>query len=141
MLNADFCLFQLTDLSIQYVSGVCRYLRSLDISGCHLVTDKSIRSFVRNDLKLVYLGLLWCPRISKEMYLRLASIIPEVKHNGEDPPPIFKALIEAGIQQPPVKSQPTTSSTLPPTSSMAQLEVGQVIGSSLSNKQIVVQGD
>lgn len=29
---------QVTDLSIQYLTGVCRYLRYLDVSGCILLS-------------------------------------------------------------------------------------------------------
>lgn len=33
-----YVLFQLTDLSMQYLSGVCRHISYLDISGCYHIT-------------------------------------------------------------------------------------------------------
>ena len=30
-------------MAIQYLSGVCFYLTSLDLTGCTLITDKSLK--------------------------------------------------------------------------------------------------
>ena len=57
--------FQMTDLSIQYLSSVCRYLHVLNFSGCIRITDKGI-AFLRKKCKqLRILSLLYCRNVTK----------------------------------------------------------------------------
>ena len=58
-------VYQLSDMSIRYVSGVCHYLHTLDFSGCIKVSDDSMR-FLRKGLKrLKNLYMLYCNLITR----------------------------------------------------------------------------
>ncbi|XP_078090746.1 F-box and leucine-rich repeat protein 13 [Mustelus asterias] len=79
---------QITDLSIQYLAGVCHYIYSLDISGCVSLTDSIFKFLKRGCKKLQILKMLYCSNITKEA-VKAVTNVQYLEYNDENPPMWF----------------------------------------------------
>jgi F-box/leucine-rich repeat protein 13 len=70
----------ITDMSIQYISGVCAYLQVLDLSSCHLITDKSLKFLQKGCKRMRRLAIVDCINISKDAIDRLNRKVAEIDH-------------------------------------------------------------
>jgi F-box/leucine-rich repeat protein 13 len=69
-------------MAIQYLSGVCAYLQVLDISNCHLITDKSLKYLRKGCKYLKKLVILNCVGINKDSIMKIKSRIAEVEYSN-----------------------------------------------------------
>ncbi|CAF4329975.1 unnamed protein product, partial [Rotaria sp. Silwood2] len=76
----------LTDMSLQYLSGVCKYLYEIDISYCQLITDKGLKYLRRNSHYLKRIILIECPNISRAAIDKLVLKIPYVQYHYTNKP-------------------------------------------------------
>ncbi|XP_074873116.1 F-box and leucine-rich repeat protein 13 [Carettochelys insculpta] len=77
---------QMTDLCIQYLSGVCHYLHFLDISGCVHLTDKTLKCLWKGCTQLRILKMLYCRNITKQAVLKYSAKLEKHEYNDADPP-------------------------------------------------------
>lgn len=56
---------QMTDLAVQYLTSGSQYLQELDVSGCVLLTDRSLRHIERICPPLCSITMACCSSISK----------------------------------------------------------------------------
>jgi hypothetical protein len=76
----------ITDLSIQYISGVCHYLTFIDISGLPHVSNRSVK-YLRKGCKLLkHLKMLYMQSVTKEGYEKAVKWFETVEWDQEDPP-------------------------------------------------------
>ncbi|XP_020600406.1 F-box/LRR-repeat protein 13-like [Orbicella faveolata] len=83
----SFVVAQLTDSSLQYLSGVCHYIEALDLSGCIHITDKSLRYLRKGCKQLSSLTILYCRNITKSAVQKLQVKCAHVLHSADDPSP------------------------------------------------------
>ncbi len=67
-------------MAIQYLSGVCLYLSSLDLNGCTLITDKSLKYLNKGCKYMQRLSIMNCPSISKDLIDRMRGSIRHIEH-------------------------------------------------------------
>ncbi|XP_075713437.1 F-box and leucine-rich repeat protein 13 isoform X2 [Rhinoderma darwinii] len=80
---------QITDISIQYLSGGCRYLHIMDISGCIHLSDKALKYILKGCRQLRTLRMVYCKSITKAAVLKVESKYQNVEYSSDDPPPWF----------------------------------------------------
>ena len=66
-------------MSLQYLSGVCKYLYEIDISYCQLITDKGLKYLRKNSHYLQRVILIECPNISRVAIDKLNAKVPYVQ--------------------------------------------------------------
>lgn len=69
-------------MAIQYLSGVCAYLQILDISNCHLITDKSLKYLRKGCKYLKKLVILNCVGINKDSIQKMKSKVAEIEYTS-----------------------------------------------------------
>ncbi|XP_013365972.1 PREDICTED: F-box/LRR-repeat protein 13 isoform X5 [Chinchilla lanigera] len=77
---------EFTDSAIEMLSARCHYLHILDICGCVLLTDQTLRDLQRGCKQLRILKMQYCRQISTEAAHRMASLLQQQEHSSEDPP-------------------------------------------------------
>ncbi|GAA48326.1 F-box/LRR-repeat protein 13 [Clonorchis sinensis] len=83
--DLSFC--NLTDSSTEYISIACSYLRTLDVSGCLLMTVNSLKHLKKGCKRLECLLINGCHQIEKRDVLRWTDRIPHVAHSLNKPRP------------------------------------------------------
>ncbi|XP_072418768.1 F-box and leucine-rich repeat protein 13-like isoform X2 [Chiloscyllium punctatum] len=76
---------QITDLSIQYLAGVCHYIYFLDISGCVNLTDSIFKFLKKGCKRLRVLKMLYCTNITQEA-VKAVTNVQHLEYNDENPP-------------------------------------------------------
>ncbi|MGH0123167.1 UNVERIFIED_CONTAM: hypothetical protein FKN15_078262 [Acipenser sinensis] len=80
---------QMTDLYMQYLTGVCQYLHELDISGCVHITDKTTKYLQNSCKQLHVLNMLYCKNITRQAALKVTARVQCWEYSNEDPPAWF----------------------------------------------------
>ncbi|RXM36684.1 F-box/LRR-repeat protein 13 [Acipenser ruthenus] len=80
---------QMTDLYMQYLTGVCQYLHELDISGCVHITDKTTKYLQNSCKQLHVLNMLYCKNITRQAALKVKARVQCWEYSNEDPPAWF----------------------------------------------------
>jgi F-box/leucine-rich repeat protein 13 len=71
-------------MTLQYLSGVCKYLYEIDISYCQLITDKGLKYLRKNSHYLKRVILIECPNITRAAIDKLLLKVPYVQYQYLD---------------------------------------------------------
>eukprot|EP00064_Thunnus_orientalis_P012533 superscaffoldBa00001936_g12568 len=77
---------EMTDMAVQYLTSGSQYLRELDVSGCVLLTDRTLRHLERICPPLCSITMACCSGISKLAALKLQPHVQYWEHSNDDPP-------------------------------------------------------
>ncbi|KAF0041240.1 hypothetical protein F2P81_007138 [Scophthalmus maximus] len=77
---------EMTDNAVKYVTTGSRYLRELDVSGCVLLTDRSVQLLERICPPLRSIAMTCCCNISKVAALKLQPCVKHWEHSNDYTP-------------------------------------------------------
>ncbi|TKS73324.1 F-box/LRR-repeat protein 13 F-box and leucine-rich repeat protein 13 [Collichthys lucidus] len=77
---------EMTDMAVQYLTSGSQYLRELDVSGCVLLTDRSLRHLEKICPPFCSITMAFCSSISKGAALKLQPRVKYWEHSNDDPP-------------------------------------------------------
>ncbi|KAG8012565.1 F-box/LRR-repeat protein 13 [Nibea albiflora] len=77
---------EMTDMAVQYLTSGSQYLRELDVSGCVLLTDRSLRHLEKICPPFCSITMAFCSSISKVAALKLQPRVKYWEHSNDDPP-------------------------------------------------------
>nr|XP_046250511.1 dynein regulatory complex subunit 6 isoform X3 [Scatophagus argus] len=77
---------EMTDMAVQYLTSGSQYLRELDVSGCVLLTDRTLRHLEKICPPLCSVTMACCNSISKAAALKLQPHVEYWEHSNDNPP-------------------------------------------------------
>uniref|UniRef100_A0A3B3QBR1 F-box and leucine rich repeat protein 13 n=1 Tax=Paramormyrops kingsleyae TaxID=1676925 RepID=A0A3B3QBR1_9TELE len=91
---------KMTDMAIQYVTGVSHYLRELDVSGCVHLTERTPKLLQRSCQQLACISMLYCTGIPKQAALLLRPRAQRWEHSQDSVPPWYGYSSEGRLLRP-----------------------------------------